>query len=277
MTQTFAQAVTQRTQQLNTRLCLGLDPRRDKYRDFAHLKEHTLAVLEEVAPAVACLKPQLAFFEALGLAGMELLEEVCARGRLLGLPILLDGKRGDIGSTARAYAEGWLTGRHAGDALTVNPFLGFQTLQPFLQAALANDGAIFVLVKTSNPDQSDLQTPEISKKLALEITRLSAANLGDKEVNPYGAVGAVFGATHPQELPMYRALMPHSLLLLPGLGAQGAKATDLVGAFQAGGIGALASASRAIQYADGLAVGASLRAALTLRDELNLALETGGK
>lgn len=271
MTPTFAQAVTERTLNLRTRLCVGLDPRLSEYRDVAELRQHTLDVLEVSAPYAACVKPQLAFFEALGLSGMQLLEEVCASARTLGLPVILDGKRGDIGTTAAAYAQGWLTGRHAGDSLTVNPFLGFGTLTPFVQAARENGGAIFVLVKTSNPDQADLQSGGVSERVAAEVARLGAEeNLNEGE---YASVGAVVGATHPSDLATFRGLMPRALLLLPGLGAQGAKAQDLAGAFHTGGTGALASASRAVQYAQGLDVAAAREAAKGLRDELNAVLE----
>lgn len=273
MSVNFSQAVTERTLRLQTRLCVGLDPRLDAYRDVAHLRQHTLDVLEETAPYAACVKPQLAFYEALGLEGLRLLEEVCAAARTLGLPVLLDGKRGDIGSTAAAYAQGWLTGRHAGSALTVNPFLGFETLTPFVEVARANGGAIFVLVKTSNPGQNDLQGSGVSERVAVEITRLNAEELGSDEQNLYGTVGAVVGATHPGDLATFRALMPRAILLLPGLGAQGASATDLAAAFHKGGTGALASASRGVQYASGLDVKASVEAAKNFRDELNGAFD----
>ncbi|MFC4426092.1 orotidine-5'-phosphate decarboxylase [Deinococcus navajonensis] len=265
---TFAQAVTERTRRLRTRLCVGLDPRLDAYRNVAHLREHTLDVLEATAPHAACVKPQLAFYEALGLAGMALLAEVCAAARTLGLPVLLDGKRGDIGSTAQAYAQAWLGGPHAGSALTVNPFLGFETLAPFVQAASEQGGAIFVLVKTSNPGQADLQGGGVSERVAAEITRLNA----EHPAGAYGPVGAVVGATHPGELSSFRAQLPRALLLLPGLGAQGARAADLAGAFDEGGTGALASASRGVQYASGLDVQASVLAARGFQDELNAVL-----
>ncbi|ACO46674.1 orotidine-5'-phosphate decarboxylase [Deinococcus deserti] len=266
---TFAHAVTDRTRRLQTRLCVGLDPRLDAYRDAAHLRGHTLDVLEATAPYAACIKPQLAFYEALGLEGMKLLEEVCAAARTLGLPVLLDGKRGDIGSTAQAYAQGWLSGQHGGSALTVNPFLGFETLTPFVDTARANGGAVFVLVKTSNPGQADLQGSGISERVADEVRRLNAA----EPQSEYPSVGAVVGATHPGDLAAFRALMPRALLLLPGLGAQGARASDLSGAFDPGGTGALASASRGVQYAQGLDVQASAAAARSFRDELNAALK----
>ena len=269
----FTQRLTERTLALNTRLCLGLDPRQDAYGSHAELKAHTLEVLRRCAGLVACVKPQLAFYEALGLAGMELLEEVCGVARGLDLPIILDAKRGDIGSTAAAYAQAWLTGRHAGTALTVNPFLGFETLEPFVQAARANGGAIFVLVKTSNPGQADLQGGGISERVAGELTRLGHLELEAQEGEGLSSVGAVVGATHLQELADWRRRMPHALLLLPGLGAQGARPEDLAGAFLLGGTGAVVSASRGVQYADGLDVGAAVQAAQGFRDGLNAALE----
>ncbi len=264
----FAQRLTERTLALNTRLCLGLDPRADVYSSHGELRTHTLAVLNACDELVACVKPQLAFYEALGLAGMELLEEVCTVARSLELPIILDAKRGDIGSTAQAYARAWLSGTHAGAALTVNPFLGFETLAPFVQAARHSGGAVFVLVKTSNPGQADLQGSGVSEKVADELTRLGA-----QEGGILSSVGAVVGATHPQELAQWRARIPRAPLLLPGLGAQGAKPDDLAGAFLPGGTGAVVSASRGIQYAQGLDVSAATQAARGFRDGLNAALE----
>ncbi|MFC6591006.1 orotidine-5'-phosphate decarboxylase [Deinococcus lacus] len=263
----FAAALEERTLRLKTRLCIGLDPRLTAYRDADHLRQHTLEVLELTAPLAACIKPQLAFYEALGVPGLEILEEVCSLARALELPVILDAKRGDIGSTAEAYAAAWLTGRHAGSALTVNPFLGFRTLDPFTAAARAHGGALFVLVKTSNPDQADLQGSGVSEKVAAEVARLGA-----EEGPGLSSVGAVVGATHPEELAHWRAAMPQATLLLPGLGAQGAQAADLAAAFLPGGVGAVVSASRGIQYADGLNLEASLRAAQQFRDELNAAL-----
>ncbi len=263
---TFPALLRGRTRRLNTRLCLGLDPRAGAYRDLAHLRAHTLEVLEACADLAACAKPQLAFYEALGLEGFKLLEEVCALARVLGLPVILDGKRGDIGSTATAYARAWLSGRHAGDALTVNPYLGWETLTPFVEAARENGGGVFVLVRTSNPGGADVQGRGVAEGVAGEVARLGVQ---DDDLSP---VGAVVGATHAGELAHFRRLMPGATLLLPGLGAQGARAADLAPAFLPGGVSAVASASRGIQYADGLSVAASVAAARGFRDELNAAL-----
>ena len=137
-----------------------------------------------------------------------------------------------------------------------------------MQAARENGGAIFVLVKTSNPGQADLQGGGVSERVAEEVARLGAEEEGE-----YASVGAVVGATHPADLGRFRDLMPRALLLLPGLGAQGATPRDLAAAFHPGGTGALASASRAVQYADGLDVAASRESARSLQAELNGAMD----
>lgn len=263
----FQERLRERAKTLNTRLCLGLDPRAEAYCGADQLRAHTLEVLEACAPLVACAKPQLAFYEVLGQAGIQLLEEVCALARTLGLPVILDGKRGDIGSTAAAYARAWLSGAHAASALTVNPYLGWETLTPFVEVARKEGGGVFVLVRTSNPGWADVQGGGVAEKVAAEVARL-----GEEEEGELSCVGAVVGATHGEELARFRALMPRATLLLPGLGAQGAQAKDLAPAFLKDGTGAVASASRGIQYAGGLSVKASVAAAKDFRDELNAAL-----
>jgi orotidine-5'-phosphate decarboxylase len=283
----FSERLHARMLEFNTRLCLGLDPRPESHPN-THPKQfdnnqqatatavlkHCLDVLEATAPYIACIKPQVAFYEALGIPGLEVLDKICHAAKELDLPIILDAKRGDFPSTAEAYASAWLTGERAGTALTVNPFLGFETLAPFLGAATKNDGAIFVLVKTSNPGSSDLQNLQTANGTISEIIAKHLAELATKE-SGYGAVGAVVGATHTQELEHFRKLMPNVLLLLPGLGAQGAKASDLAPAFDANNLGAIASSSRAIQYASTGSdyANAARDAARTMRNELETALQ----
>ncbi len=268
----FAQTLHTRMLEKNTRLCLGLDPRLELHQNSVEkVEQHCLDILETCADLVACVKPNLAYYEAMGIAGMVLLEKICALARVMGIPVILDGKRGDFPSTAEAYAKAWLTGQHAGSALTMNPFLGFETIETFLSAATENSGAIFVLVKTSNPGSRDLQDLETKNGTVAEVI---ATYLETQTQGVYGTVGAVVGATHARQLEAWRKLMPNVLLLLPGLGAQGAKATDLAAAFDKSGLGAVASASRAIEYASmgsDFAV-AARDAALDLRDELNQAL-----
>ncbi len=265
----FAQTLHARILEKNTRLCLGLDPRLEFYQTTQQAGQHCLDVLEACSELIACVKPQVAFYEAIGMAGMQLLEQICATARGLGIPIILDAKRGDFPSTAQAYAKAWLTGQHAGSALTINPYLGFETIEPFLSTARENNGAVFVLVKTSNPGSKDLQDLETKNGTVAQVIATHLETLTDA----YGAVGAVVGATHTSELEAWRKLMPNVLLLLPGLGAQGAKASDLAAAFDQHGLGAVASASRGVQYASAdLSVLAARAAALSLRDQLNRAL-----
>jgi orotidine-5'-phosphate decarboxylase len=282
----FAKTLHERILRLNTRLCLGLDPRPEMHpmtEPRAHgfdpnaiaaaIETHGLETLEACAPLIAAVKPNLAYYEALGILGLEVLERICANARVLGIPVLLDAKRGDFPETAAAYARAWLTGNHAGCAMTVNPFLGFETLTPFLVAARANEGAIFVLVKTSNPGSRDLQDLETSQGRVSEVVAKRLAQEAAQD-GSYAAVGAVVGATHTTELAHFRSLMPNVLLLLPGLGAQGAKASDLAPAFDADGLGAIASSSRAIHYASRESDYAlrAKDAARGFRDELNAAL-----
>ena len=273
---TFTERLNARIALTNSRLCLGLDPRPTMHPgtengDCRAVHRHCEQILEACAPVIAAVKPNLAYFEALGLHGMKVLEEICTTARGLEIPIILDAKRGDFPSSAEHYASAWLTSSHAGDAITVNPFMGFETLTPFLTAASANGGAVFTLVKTSNPGSADLQDLEtahgtVSDIIARHLETLSSAHAG--------AVGAVVGATHTAQLAHFRALMPSALLLLPGLGAQGARAADLQPAFHKDGSGALASSSRAIQYAStGKDYASAAKAAATaMRDELNAAL-----
>jgi orotidine-5'-phosphate decarboxylase len=281
---TFAQRLHARILERDTRLCLGLDPRPEMHPSTMRalhngdsramalaVEQHCLDVLSACEPSIAAVKPNLAYFEALGTPGLGVLEKICVAARGLDLPIILDAKRGDFPESAKAYATAWLTGAHAGDALTVNPFLGFETLTPFLSTANANGGAIFALVKTSNSGSADLQdlvTPQGT------VSEIVARHLEDLTGAAYGAVGAVVGATHTAQLAGFRALMPHVVLLLPGLGAQGAQAKDLAPAFDADGLGALATSSRAIHYASqGTDYAVKARAvAQTMRDELNTAL-----
>jgi orotidine-5'-phosphate decarboxylase len=275
---TFLERVTERGYTINSRLCLGLDPRAQMHPsthdgDPLNIERHCADVLEACAEFIAAVKPNLAYFEAFGIGGLEVLERLCVLAKSLEVPVLLDAKRGDFPETAKAYASAWLTGAHAGDAITVNPFLGFETLTPFLEAASANGGAVFALVKTSNPGSGDLQDLETSQGTVSEIIARHLETVGATYPN---TVGAVVGATHTGQLAHFRALMPNVTLLLPGLGAQGAKAGDLAPAFRADGTGALATSSRAIHYASTGAdyAVAAARVAQAMRDELNAALES---
>lgn len=277
-------------------VCVGLDPRWQSLPQSlcgeiaagnwpAMAKQTTLfccEVLDAVADLVPIVKPQAAFFEQLGPAGMQCLAEVIEHARKLGLLVLLDGKRGDIGSTAEGYAEAYLGADSAWkcDALTVNPYLGDDTLLPFFQRASETGTGIFVLVKTSNGGSrflQDLPCPEgrIYDRVAAMVEGLS---LSTKGKSGYGIVGAVTGATYPQELSALRAQMPTSWLLIPGYGAQGGAAADVMPGFDQNQSGAIVNSSRGIIYAYGKPEAAGLnwqnsvrQAAQKMKDELLVA------
>jgi orotidine-5'-phosphate decarboxylase len=200
---------------------------------------------------VPIVKPQLACFEALGPHGMTALADVIAHAHAKNLLVLADGKRGDIGSTAEAYADGWLAGPWAADALTVNPYLGLDSVEPFVKTATARGAGIFILVKTSNPGSKDFQDLHtdgrtLYEHVAAGVEALAARTAGG---DTYGAVGAVVGATWPRQLDELRAAMPHTWILVPGFGKQGGRAADVRGAFHADGLGALVVSARDVIFA----------------------------
>lgn len=270
----FAARVTERQRRLHTRVCVGLDPRPELHPDGVDLAAHCREVLLATEPHVCAVKPNLAFFEAQGLPGLAVLGEVLELATELGVPIVLDGKRGDVGSTSEAYARAWLSGGRGHQALTVSPYLGRDGLQPFVDAARAREGGIFVLVRTSNAGADDLQNLRTADgaTVAEHVARWCTAFNGPGE--GYGPVGAVVGATRPDELQHFRLLLPRSLLLLPGVGAQGGTPDGLAPAFHEGGVGAIVTASRSVEYASRGAdfAQAAAAAAKGLKEALNRAL-----
>ena len=176
-------------------------------------------IIDAVGPHVVAVKPQLAFFEALGPAGMGAFDEVCRYARHAGVLVIADGKRGDIGSTARAYADAYLDGSPPrADALTVNPWLGRESMEPYLAAARRNGAGIFVLVKTSNAG-ADVQDVTLldGRPMWQHVAQL-VNEWGEDLVGEVGlsSVCAVVGATHPRAVAEARRLMPQTIMLLPG-------------------------------------------------------------
>lgn len=212
-------------------------------------------IIDVVAPLVPAVKPQAAFFEQLGPAGMQALAEVILHARARGLLVILDGKRNDIGSTAEAYADAYLGERSAwkADALTISPYLGEDSLTPFFQVAGSRGAGLFVLVKTSNPGGGmlqDLATGATTRTVYEHVAALVESHAKkDNTDSGYGYVGAVTGATYPQQLAQLRAMMPHAWLLIPGYGSQGGTAADTAGGFDKHGLGAIVNSSRAINFA----------------------------
>ncbi len=219
---------------------------------------HCALALEATAEQCVAVKPQVACFERLGAPGWAALVEVIERARELGLLVIADAKRGDIDVTATAYAQAYfgITETPYGpvpglgaDALTVNPLLGGDSLTPLLERARQHAAGLFVLVRTSNPGGADVQDLEladgatVSDRLADMVAGLGADGIGADGLSD---VGAVVGATVPERLEALRARMPHTILLLPGVGAQGATVENLGAAFAPGPAGGLISVSRGI-------------------------------
>ena len=271
MTMGFGDLLAAAVQKKRSAVCVGLDPRWKNLpasiregveeEDLSGVARATAdycrGVLDAVAEYAAVVKPQSAFFEQLGPSGALALAEVIGHARNLSIPVLLDAKRGDIGSTAEGYAQAYLgqASPWRADALTVNPYLGTDTLEPFHRRAVATGSGIFVLVKTSNPGSGFLQDRVVEgqplyERVAHEVQRLSEASLqsgpGD---SGYGCVGAVVGATYPDQLARLRELMPNAWILIPGFGAQGGTADDVRVGFGAGGLGAVVNSSRGIIFA----------------------------
>ena len=265
----FADRLAGAVERKRSQLVVGLDPRLDLLpvelrgdsvpgRSEAAIAyaRFSCGLIDAVAPYVVAVKPQVAFFEGLGSDGIAAFERVCAYARDAGLLVIADAKRGDIGSTARAYAAAYLEPRGEqpalADALTVNTYLGHDSVEPFLQACRLHGAGIFCLVRTSNAGAADVQELTLSNGLAVwqHVARLVAA-WGEDLVGERGlsSVGAVVGATVPRTVGQARRLLPQSVLLLPGVGAQGATPADVARAFTSGPASALVTASRSVIYA----------------------------
>jgi orotidine-5'-phosphate decarboxylase len=253
-TLTFADRLAAEVERKRSQLVVGLDPQTDllPVELRGDVARFCCGIIDSVAPHAVAVKPQLAFFEALGAAGMAAFEQVCLYAKRAGLLVIADGKRGDIGSTARAYSQAYIEGAPPrADALTVNPWLGRDSVEPFLGAVRRGGVGIFVLVRTSNAG-GDLQDAVLKDgrpmwhHVAELVDEWGADMAGDVGLS---SVGAVVGATHPRAVAEARRLMPRSILLLPGVGAQGGSVSDLTRAFQSGPASAVVPVSRSVLYA----------------------------
>jgi orotidine-5'-phosphate decarboxylase len=229
-------------------LCVGLDPDPALMPAGVGVVEFCRGIVDAVADVAVAVKPQSAFFEAQGGDGWAALVEVCGYARDAGMLVIADAKRGDVPSTARAYAAAFAP---FADAVTVNPYLGHDSLEPFF----AHDGlGVLAILKTSNPGSSDVQDLPLAdgrplwEHVAGLLDRWGAGSVGASGLS---SLGAVVGATHPDLLETVRGLLPRAVLLLPGVGAQGGRPEDLAAAFTAGPASALVSASRSVIYAGG--------------------------
>ncbi|HPZ51860.1 MAG TPA: orotidine-5'-phosphate decarboxylase [Clostridia bacterium] len=251
------------------------------------------AIIDAIHDVVVCVKPQLAYYEQYGINGLIAFKATVEYARKKGLLVIADGKRNDIGSTSLAYAKAYLSKGDASDlafdcdALTVNPYLGWNGIQPFVEMCKQNSKGIFILVKTSNPSSGELQDliveggRTIYEKVAELVDKWGSELVGD---SGYSSVGAVVGATYPEQAERIRKIIPRSIILVPGYGAQGGNAKSVVVNFNDDGLGAVVNASRSILYAyksdrwsgayDEDAYADAARAeAVYMRDEINMELE----
>ena len=279
--------------------CVGLDPRPhlipptlaalcvSQHGDTreavaAAFLQFNMKLLDAIAGHCAAIKPQVACYEAYGWQGMQALEASIAHARKLGIPVIVDGKRNDIGSTATHYQEAWLGqagGLHKASVenvgaewLTVNGYLGSDGISPFLDDN--NEHGIFVLVKTSNPSSGELQGKSCEDSTVMEQMAGLVETWGKDRVGDCGLhnIGAVVGATYPDEAKLLRTLMPGSIFLVPGYGAQGGGAADALAGIRDDGQGVLVNSSRAINgawQADGWADDDWAGAARHALDEMN--------
>ncbi|ACL69695.1 orotidine-5'-phosphate decarboxylase [Halothermothrix orenii] len=307
----FIDRLIEKVKKKRSHVCVGLDPHleqlpkhlmnkaREKVKgDNSRQVALGLAIwwfnktiIDNIYDIAVAVKPQVAFYEKVGSSGMLALKETVQYARQKGLLVILDGKRNDIGSTARAYAEAYLKGQGLdnsiqADAITVNPYLGVDGIKPFIEN---KENGAFVLIKTSNPSSGDLQDlvlkdgNKLYQKMGQYVSEWGQNSIGE---NGYSNLGAVVGATYPEELKILRYEMPHSYFLIPGFGVQGGSVLDVVNGFNDDGLGAIVNSSRGIIFAYrrepwsgrfvekefGLAARA---AALDMKDKINSAL--GGR
>lgn len=234
------------------RLCVGIDPHPGLLAEWGYddtpagLERFALGAVEGTAPHASVVKPQSAFYERFGSRGIAVLEKVVAAARAAGALVLLDVKRGDIGSTSQAYADAYLDPASplAADAVTVSPYLGFGSLTPFVDAARRHDTGLFVLVATSNPEGREVQSATTSEGTSVAATMLGHLRDLNRGAEPVGSFGAVVGATIGPDTGLDLAI--NGPLLAPGYGAQGGTAADIAAIFGTSARWVAASSSRGI-------------------------------
>ncbi|HHU53838.1 MAG TPA: orotidine-5'-phosphate decarboxylase [Clostridiaceae bacterium] len=274
----FSEKITAAIKSKNNPTVMGLDPKleyipasllqkwRIEFSDDEQFIEEALvrfnsALIDAVYDIIPAVKPQAAYYEMYGLPGLKALARTIELAKAKDMLVILDGKRNDIGSTASAYAAAWLGRTPLGeterafwnaDALTVNAYLGIDGIQPFIDVAEKYGKGIFVLVRTSNPSAKDFQDLELNdgrkvyEVMAETLTKWSINHLGS---DGYSPIGAVVGATWPEQAMKMRQVLEHSWILVPGYGAQGGTAADCAKQFKSDGTGAIVNASRSLMCA----------------------------
>jgi len=258
----FADLLYEKIEKMENPTVMGLDPRIEFVPDSIRASSgndaeaihifnlHLIDALCDIVPAV---KFQSAYYELLGPAGAIALQKSMAYAKSKGMVVVLDAKRNDIGSTAKAYAEAYLGDNHyTADALTVNGYLGTDGIKPFIDICKSNGKGIFILVKTSNPSSGELQDLKLKSGTTVYEKMAELVNGWGRDIignHNYSSIGAVVGATYPEELGMLRKMMPKAMLLVPGYGAQGGGAEDVKNGFDNNRNGAIVNSSRGLMCA----------------------------
>ncbi len=259
----FADRLLAEIKRKNNPSVIGLDPNidliprhlRESYlegRQAEAVLEFNKCIIDSIHDIVPAVKPQLAYYEKLGHDGIRVLEETVRHARAKGLLVICDGKRNDIGSSAKAYSDAYLGGMINADAITVNPYLGYDGVEPFVVECKKSGKGIFVLVKTSNASSGQIQDiitrdgVHVYEKIAQLVESWGKDLIGN---SGYSSVGAVVGATYPQQAKALRRIMKNAYFLVPGYGAQGGTADDTAVCFKSDGSGAVVNASRSVIYA----------------------------
>ena len=299
----------EKIKQTNNPTVMGLDPRYEMIPEYIRKKyDETLegvskAIIEfnkklidatyDIIPAV---KPQIAFYEMYGLEGMKVFEKTCKYAKEKGMIVIADIKRGDIGTTAQAYSNAFLGKTKIGDKeqsiydvdfVTLNPYMGIDSIKPFIEDCKKYNKGVFVLVKTSNPSSGDLQDVKLEngEEVYIKVAKL-LEEWGKDLIGEYGysSVSAVVGATYPKQLEEIRKVANHTYFLIPGYGAQGGKAQDIAYGFDKNGLGGIVNASRSLmcayksdlwktKYTEEEFEKATREEAIRMRDELNSAIK----
>lgn len=263
MNKNFADKLIEAIKAKGSPVCVGLDPCIERMP--ACIKKETPAetflefnkgIIDAVADLVPVVKPQIAFYERYGSNGYAVFEKTCEYAQSKGLLVIADAKRNDIGFTAESYAEAFLSGGVIkADAVTVTPYLGHDGVKPFVEACRKFGKGIFVLVKTSNKSSGELQDCDVlmpdGKMKIYELMGHYVESWGADETGKsgYSSVGAVVGATYPEQAKVLRKIMPKTIFLVPGYGAQGGGAVDVKPCFNKDGLGAIVNSSRDVIFA----------------------------
>ncbi len=299
----------EKIKETNSPIVMGLDPRYEMIPEIVRKKytndlegiskailEYNKELIDNTYDIIPAIKPQLAFYEMFGIEGMKAFKETCEYAKEKGMIVIADAKRGDIGSTAKGYSNAYLGKTTIGkeeievfkniDFLTVNPYMGVDSIKPFMEDCIKYDKGIFVLVKTSNPSSGELQDLKLENGQTVYEHVAELVEEWGKEIRGkynYSSVAAVVGATYPKQLEEIRKKAPHTYFLIPGYGAQGGKAEDIALGFDANGLGGIVNASRSLmcaykaeewkeKYSEEEYGKATRAEAIKMKDELNRAI-----